>query len=228
MQLFFRENFAATKELDETDSKHCIKVLRKNVGDEIWVTDGTGGMYHCRIEDANPKRTALQILSEEQNYGKAKRRIHLVIAPTKNLDRMTYLVEKATEIGISEISFILTSNSERKVVKTDRIIRVAVSAMKQSLKAYLPEINEMIPIKQFLQKNTADQKFVCHLSEFSKPLTNHSISNDVCLLVGPEGDFDPSELEMAAKEGFEQVSLGESRLRTETAGLVGVTLLNLI
>ncbi|KPM49626.1 16S rRNA (uracil(1498)-N(3))-methyltransferase [Jiulongibacter sediminis] len=228
MQLFYRENFAEVKQLDDTDSKHCIKVLRKNVGDEIWVTDGKGGMYHCRIEDANPKRTGLYILSEEQGFQKAKRRIHLAIAPTKNLDRITYLVEKATEIGISEISFILTSNSERKVVKTDRIERVAISAMKQSLKAYLPKVNEMISINQFLEENTASQRFVCHLSDLSKPLTEHKIESDVCLLVGPEGDFDPSELEMAAKAGFEQVSLGDSRLRTETAGLVGVTLLNLL
>jgi 16S rRNA (uracil1498-N3)-methyltransferase len=228
MQLFYRDNFAEIRQLDDTDSKHCIKVLRKKVDDEIWVTDGKGGLFLCRITDADPKRTGLQIVSEQHNYHEAKRRVHLAIAPTKNLDRITYLVEKATEIGVSEISFILTANSERKVVKTERIERVAVSAMKQSLKAYLPRVNEMIPVKQFLEENTAAQKFVCHLSEESKPLTGHKIESDVCILVGPEGDFEENELQMAQKAGFHQVSLGESRLRTETAGLVGVTILNLI
>ncbi len=228
MQLFYKADFGETQMLDETDSKHCIKVLRKAIGDEVWVTNGLGDMYQCTITDANPKKALLKTTQHLVEFQKSSRRIHLAIAPTKNIDRITYLVEKATEIGLSEISFILTTNSERRIIKTDRVERVAISAMKQSLKAYLPKVNELVTYEEFIANNTSNQKFIAHLSEKSSPLESYSPENDVCIVVGPEGDFTDEELSLAEQAGYKQVSMGTSRLRTETAGLVGVTLLNLL
>ncbi|MGR3809641.1 16S rRNA (uracil(1498)-N(3))-methyltransferase [Jiulongibacter sp. NS-SX5] len=228
MQLFYQKDFREKGHLDEVDSKHCAKVLRKSNGDVIWVTDGAGGLFECEIIDHHPKKVKLKVLSEQHQTARAERRVHLVIAPTKNIDRMTYLVEKATEIGIDEISFIQTTNSERKVIKTDRIERVAISAMKQSLKSFLPTINDLQSLGDFIDSVNEAQKYICHLDESSVPLAKENLENDVCFLVGPEGDFTEEELKLAFDAGFKQVSLGESRLRTETAGLVAVTLMNLI
>ena len=227
MQLFYKADFETEPVLDETDSKHCIKVLRHKAGDEIWVTDGAGNMFRCIISDPHPKKTALQVL-EIRKEEKPQRNVHLAIAPTKNLDRMTYLMEKAVEIGLSEISFVKTLNSERKEIKTDRMERVAVSAMKQSLKSRLPVINEMETLTDFLVHCAASQKYIAHLSENAVNLSNEVLGDDVCVLIGPEGDFTEQEVSLAGEHAFRQVSLGNSRLRTETAGLVAVTLLNLL
>ena len=228
MHLFFKENFEANQVLDETDSRHCVKVLRFREGDEIWVTDGAGSLFQCQIASANPRKVILHVRSREFTARTGKRYVHLAIAPTKNIDRMTYLIEKAVEIGVQEISFVKTANSERKEIKTYRISRVAVAAMKQSLGSWLPQINEMENLDLFIEKCAADQKFLAHLSEDSLPLVNHSLKNKVCILIGPEGDFSQAELLEAKRGGFLQVSLGDSRLRTETAGLVAITLLNLL
>lgn len=228
MQLFYKPNFEADTVLDETDSKHCIKVLRHKTGDEVWVTDGAGSLFKCSVSDSNPKKTGLVIREKRTESRTPLRYVHLAVAPTKNLDRISYLVEKAVEIGVQEISFVKTVNSERKEIKTDRIERIAISAMKQSLKSWLPAINEMTSIAEFLDTCTTPQKFVAHLSENSEELVTKNLGESVTILIGPEGDFVSDELIMAKKNGFEQVSMGNSRLRTETAGLVAVTLLNLI
>lgn len=227
MQLFYQKDFASPYELDSDDSKHCVKVLRKQVGDFIHVVDGRGGLFYCEIIEANPKSCKLKILETKSDWNKSKRNIHIAIAPTKNIDRITYFVEKAVEIGVSELSFVLCKNSERKIIKTDRIERIAISAMKQSLKAYLPKINELKTLVELINTVTSDQKLYAHLSEDSQSLMDIELESDVLLLVGPEGDFDPKELEMMNSTNFKQVTLGDSRLRTETAGLVAVTLLNL-
>lgn len=229
MQLFYKANFEEDTVLDEIDSKHCIRVLRKKLGDEIRVTDGIGNLFTCQIADANQKKTKLTVLDTQRAFEKPKRYIKVVIAPTKNIDRMEYFVEKAVEVGISEIAFIQTKNSERKHLKIDRLNRIAISGMKQSLKAYLPILTDLMTFKEYLaQGEVSEQKFVAHLNENSSDLTTKKIGGDVCIMVGPEGDFDPSEIEMAEAAGFEMVSMGHSRLRTETAGLVAVTLLNMI
>ncbi|SOE19907.1 16S rRNA (uracil1498-N3)-methyltransferase [Spirosomataceae bacterium TFI 002] len=228
MQLFYQPNFVEPFTLDADDSRHCVKVLRKQNGDKIHVVDGKGGLFHCEIIDANTKSCSLEVLEKTLEWNKSKRYIHIAIAPTKNIDRITYFVEKAVEIGINEISFILCKNSERKVVKTDRIERIAVSAMKQSLKAYIPKINELESLKSFIAGVESEQCLVAHLSEDSNSLMATSLNENVLLLIGPEGDFDPAELVMLNEAGYKQVTMGESRLRTETAGLVGVTLLNLM
>lgn len=229
MQLFYKANFEQDAVLDEIDSKHCIRVLRKKEGDQIMVTDGIGNLFTCQIAEANQKKTKLRILGIQREFEKPDRYIKVVIAPTKNIDRMEYFVEKAVEIGISEVAFILTKNSERKHLKLDRLNRIAISAMKQSLKAYLPKLTDLATFKEYLTQNEPlNQKFVAHLNEKSTELTTNKIADSVCIMIGPEGDFDPSEIEMAETAGYEMVSMGNSRLRTETAGLVAVTLLNMM
>lgn len=229
MQLFYKANFEQDAVLDEIDSKHCIRVLRKKEGDQIMVTDGIGNLFTCQIAEANQKKTKLRILGIQREFEKPDRYIKVVIAPTKNIDRMEYFVEKAVEIGISEVAFILTKNSERKHLKLDRLNRIAISAMKQSLKAYLPKLTDLTTFKEYLTQNEPlSQKFVAHLNEKSTELTTNKIADSVCIMIGPEGDFDPSEIEMAETAGYEMVSMGNSRLRTETAGLVAVTLLNMM
>lgn len=227
MQLFYEPKIEQTKHLNADDSKHCIKVLRKQVGDVIHIVDGAGGLFKAQISDASHKKCSISIVEKQLNWNKATRHIHLAIAPTKNLDRITYFVEKAVEIGISEISFILCKHSERKIIKTERIERIAVSAMKQSLKAYMPKINELQPLSEFVKSNRKGQLLVAHLKEDSRELIKMEIEDNVTLLIGPEGDFDANELLLLESENFTNVTLGTSRLRTETAGLVGVTLLNL-
>jgi 16S rRNA (uracil1498-N3)-methyltransferase len=228
MQLFYQANFLDYHFLDVEDSRHCIKVLRKKEGDTIHVVDGIGGLYHCEIVVASSKKCELKVLEYFREWNKPSRNIHIAIAPTKNIDRITYFVEKAVEIGVSEISFILCQNSERKVIKIDRIERVAISAMKQSLKAYLPKINELVSLKEFTSGLKEGQNLVAHLADNSISLATLEISENNLILIGPEGDFDHAELEMLKKSNFQQVSMGDSRLRTETAGLVAVTMLNLL
>ncbi|MFT5886183.1 MAG: 16S rRNA (uracil1498-N3)-methyltransferase [Arcticibacterium sp.] len=231
MRLFYQENFEELLFLDEIDSKHCIRVLRKKENDQIDVTDGAGNMFHCSIHDAHPKRTRLQIIDKKEAFGKPNRYVSVAIAPTKNIDRTEYFVEKAVEIGVSEISFIQTANSERKHLKLDRLNRIAIAGMKQSLKAYLPKMNDLMPFGQYIDELSLDathQKFMAHLSDDSIPLEKKEIGSRTHILIGPEGDFIESEIEKARANGFEMVSMGQSRLRTETAGLVAVTLLNLL
>jgi 16S rRNA (uracil1498-N3)-methyltransferase len=171
------------------------------------------------------------IVEEKQEYEKKDFYIHLIIAPTKNMDRMEWMLEKCVEIGIDEISFIQTRYSERKEIKTQRLEKIAIGAMKQSLKAYLPKINEMISWKDFLKKeNSENFKMIAHLEEgnrkfiqpFAKPNSKYAV------LIGPEGDFSPEEIKQAIEKGFQPVTLGNSRLRTETAGLVACHTLNII
>ncbi len=231
MRLFYQKDFEEHLFLDEIDSKHCIRVLRQKETDEIDVTDGKGNMFRCSILEANPKKTKLQVLTKQEAYGKPDRIVSVAIAPTKNIDRTEYFVEKAVEIGISEISFVQTSNSERKHLKLERLKRIAVSGMKQSLKAYLPRMNDLMPLSQYLNELSAHathQKFIAHLSDDSVALEKKKIGNNIQILIGPEGDFTEEEIEKARAKNFELVSMGQSRLRTETAGLVAVTLLNLL
>ncbi len=226
MQLFFKENFNKENFLDEIDSRHCITVLRKKVGDTIKVCDGDGGLYDCLITKANAKKCELSIIDKKQ-FERPERYIHIAIAPTKNTDRIEYFVEKAIEIGISEISFLLCKNAERNVLKLDRIERIAHSAMKQSLHWYKPKINALCTFETFLKQKIGGDLFIAHLSEKSVDIISIAGVKNVCILVGPEGDFTFEELELAASYGAKQVSMGQSRLRTETAGVVAATLLNI-
>ncbi|MHA7101391.1 16S rRNA (uracil(1498)-N(3))-methyltransferase [Roseivirga pacifica] len=229
MLLFYQPELTnGVKHLDADESRHAVKVLRLKEGNHIHVTDGHGNLYEARITDENHRKCGFELLQNHPEQAFRTYR-HLVIAPTKNMDRMEWLVEKATEIGVDRISLIKCSNSERTVVKTDRLIKKAVSAMKQSLKATLPQIDEIVSFKAYLQNETAQQKFIAYV-DFENPVELQTVvhpGEENVVLIGPEGDFSPEELQMALDSDFRKVSLGTSRLRTETAGLAAVHLLNL-
>ena len=178
------------------------------------------------IAKADAKKCELKITNTEREWGKRDRYLHIAIAPTKNADRLEWFIEKATEIGIDEISLILTKNSERRFQKTERLEKIAISGMKQSLKAYLPKINELTDYKKFIESPLNQQKLIAHLEENTLALSKTTLANKVCVLIGPEGDFTQQEIDLAKANGFEMVTLGNARLRTETAALVATTLVN--
>lgn len=231
MQLFYTPNIPALVfQLDETESKHAVRVLRLISGDHIQLIDGKGNFHEAVIKDAHPKRCQVQIIETQAEFGKRNHYLHMAVAPTKNIDRFEWFLEKATEIGIDEITPILCEHSERKVIKNERLEKVIVSAMKQSLKAYLPKLNPLTPIKDILSAEFDGNKYVAHCYEQDKrQLKNEATnSNSNLILIGPEGDFSESEIELALQNKFTPVSLGESRLRTETAAVVACHTVNLM
>jgi 16S rRNA (uracil1498-N3)-methyltransferase len=227
MLLFYQSNIEKTPILSEEDSRHCVKVLRKNIKDKIHVVDGFGGLFECEITKAHEKKCEVRILSTKREFEKRTHYLHIAIAPTKNADRIEYFVEKCVEIGVDEITLIQTKHSERKNQKTERLEKIAISAMKQSLKAYLPKVNELRDFDKFIENANFEGKFIAHLSDDAKPLKDvAAFSNEVLILIGPEGDFAQDEILLAQKFGFQLVTLGNSRLRTETAGVVACAIVN--
>jgi 16S rRNA (uracil1498-N3)-methyltransferase len=228
MHLFYQPQLPENTYLDPDESKHCIKVLRKQVGDEINIIDGKGTFYQAKINTANHKKCEFEVIKTTREQ-KIPYHRHLAIAPTKNIDRMEWLVEKATELGIDEISFFQSFHSERKVIKIDRLEKKIVSAMKQSLKARKPLLNEITPFKKLLEGTQAANKLIAYVDFENKVHMKNELNNqeDTLILIGPEGDFTPEEVELANSKGFKKVSLGNSRLRTETAALAAVHLMNL-
>jgi len=230
MQLFYVPGISGNEIiLDETESKHAIRVLRLQKGNRIQVVDGKGGFYETEITDANPKKCRLSIVNSILEFGKRNFHLHVAIAPTKNIDRFEWFLEKATEIGIDEITPLLTSHSERKTINQERLEKIMVSAMKQSLKAYLPQLDELTTFKELIINNKTENKFIAYCDEIQK---NHlkdlaTKGNNTLILIGPEGDFSSDEVNLAIQNGFKVVSLGESRLRTETAGIVACHIVNL-
>ncbi len=226
MQLFYNPEIAANAQeasFPKDESKHIVKVLRKREGDVLDITNGSGNFIKAEIIHASPSNCRVKILevSTEQPF---PYHLHLAVAPTKLNDRYEWFLEKATEIGISEITPIICDHSERKVVKEDRYERIIQSAMKQSLKAYLPKLNEAISFSAFIesQEDSAADRFIAHCDETQRFSLKQKLKsgNDVLILIGPEGDFAPEEIELALKTGFIPVMLGEQRLRTETAAVV--------
>lgn len=201
--------------------------FEKNVKDKIHVVDGVGGLFECEIMKAHEKKCEVRILSVERDFEKRNHYLHIAIAPTKNADRIEYFIEKCVEIGVDEITLIQTKHSERKNQKTERLEKIAVSAMKQSLKAYLPKINELIDFEKFIKSVSIEAKFIAHLTDDARPL-NEVVADkkEVLLMIGPEGDFAKEEIMLAQKFDFKVVTLGNSRLRTETAGVVACTIVN--
>lgn len=217
--------------LTPEDSMHCIRVLRHKAGDHITVVDGKGRRLDCVIENADPRATGVEIVAEEEVRSHWGAGFTLAVAPTKNMDRMEWMVEKAVEIGVDRIVPVLCAHSERKVLKPERLRKIAVSAMKQSLKATLPEIADLTPLPEFLKHCGPGQKFMGYCDK-AYPLRNLAREClpgvDTIVLIGPEGDFSPPEVEMAVAAGFIPVTFGESRLRTETAAIVALDTLHLI
>ena len=229
MHLFYTPDIAERNELPSEEAAHAVRVLRLQPGDEIALTDGKGCFYKAEISTANQKRCLVNILSKEAQPPLWKGHLHLAMAPTKNMDRIEWFAEKATEIGFDELSFLNCRFSERKVLKTERIEKILVSAMKQSLKARLPILNEMADFKKFVQQPFSGKKFIAHCHEGEKPLLQTQIvpGEDALVLIGPEGDFSEEEVRLAIENGFQPISLGRSRLRTETAALVACHIMNL-
>ena len=228
MQLFFIEKPESEIVLSKEESKHATKVLRKKEGDILNFTDGKGGFYKAEITVADSRKCRLQIVSSEQKPKQHNYYLHVAIAPTKNIDRFEWFLEKATEIGIDEITPIICKHSERKLIKMERCNRILLSAMKQSLKYHQPKLNKAISLKDFLKQDFEGNKYIAHCEDGEKTeLRKEEKANETTVLIGPEGDFSPAEIEMALKNQFKAVNLGKSRLRTETAGLVAVHTINL-
>nr|WP_320021790.1 16S rRNA (uracil(1498)-N(3))-methyltransferase [uncultured Draconibacterium sp.] len=230
MQLFYVPDISGAEViLNETESKHAIRVLRLKEGDEIELVDGKGGFYKARIKNANPKKCQLSIIESQTDFGKKDFHLHIAIAPTKNIDRTEWFLEKCTEIGIDEVTPLLSEHSERKVIKPERLEKILVSAMKQSVKAYLPKLNGLTKLSDLLSQATETKKFIAHCNEGEKPHLKNVVNpgDKVLILIGPEGDFSPEEVTLALEYGFEAISLGNARLRTETAGVVACHIVNL-
>ena len=216
-------------ELPQDEAGHCLRVLRMKEGDRLLITDGKGSFYNAVISVAQGKRCIVHIESEERQEPLWKGYLHIAMAPTKLMERNEWFVEKAVEIGVDEITFLKTDHSERDVIKMERIEKIAVSAMKQSQKATLPVLNGMTPLRQFLARPFTGDRFIAHCEPGSKVLLQDAVvaGHDALVLIGPEGDFSPAEIEAALKADFRPISLGPSRLRTETAALVAVHIMNL-
>lgn len=224
MQLFYNPAISSEdKEVifPKDESKHIVKVLRKQEGDNLNITNGKGFLFSAKIIEANHNKCKAKITAVEQERDK-KYHIHLAVAPTKMNDRFETFLEKATEIGLDKITPIICDHSERKVVKINRFERVLQSAMKQSLHYSMPEISEAISFQEFIQREQNEQKFIAHCEENDKKSLQKELEpgKSYTILIGPEGDFSSEEIESAIKAGFIPVTLGNTRLRTETAAIV--------
>lgn len=208
--------------LNEQESRHCSKVLRLMTGDRINLVDGIGGYYLGEILDSNFKRTEVKIIETCKEYKKRNYYLHIAIAPTKQNERFEWFLEKATEIGIDEISPIRCEHSERTVIKTGRFEKVLVTAMKQSEQAYLPKINDIREFKEVINGSTEQHRYMahCHTEIETFSFRDYIAKQSVLVVIGPEGDFSTNEVEFALQNGFSSLSLGANRLRTETAGVV--------
>ncbi len=247
--LFYAPDIATTGQLPDDEANHAVRVLRMKEGDGLQATDGRGNFYDCTITMASPKRCRIHIDHQYEGRKLWNGSIHLAVAPTKNMDRMEWLAEKATEMGLDTLSFVDCKNSERHVVKPERVERIVVSATKQSHKAWKPEVREMEDFRRFIAHPFNGQKFIAHCYDMDSPhepagstgtasgaeslppspylLDVAGNTGDALVLIGPEGDFSVEEVQAAIAAGYRPISLGESRLRTETAALAAVHLLNI-
>jgi 16S rRNA (uracil1498-N3)-methyltransferase len=231
VHLFFADNITSGfHQLDPEESRHCARVLRLREGSRIFLTDGRGCLYTCIIQGITDKTCKVEITNKQENYGKRDYRIHIAIAPTKNSDRFEWFAEKAVEMGIDEITPLICEHSERIAFKPERIQKIMVSAMKQSLQAYLPVIHPAMKAKEFIQKDHAYQKFIAYLDEGNnRSLTETYVKgDDALILIGPEGDFSGDEIILAKKYNFASINLGKTRLRTETAAMAACHTINLL
>jgi len=232
MQLFYHPELEdnADQFIFPTDeSRHISKVLRKKSGDILQITNGKGVFFEAQILIPDHKKCTAKIISRTQIPPKPYQ-LHMVVAPTKLNDRFEWFLEKATEIGVHEITPIICDHSERKVIKMDRMEKVIQSAMKQSLQAYLPKLNPAIPFKEFIAQPKNGELYIAHCEEDKKKELSHiaTAKNNTTILIGPEGDFSPEEIQLALQNGFQAVALGNTRLRTETAAIVACTAVAMI
>lgn len=232
MAIFYTPDIEQYPFLSQEESGHCVRVLRLGLGDEVTLCDGKGNFYKAIIADANAKRCAVEVqevLPQENQLPK----IYVAVAPTKNMDRMEWLVEKLTEMGVDGIYFLQTRYSERKVVNTERLLKIAVSAMKQSQRATLPEISSIVDFKSFVKQQAQEHRFICHCYPEAEAGERSFIKEvdlqggDALVMIGPEGDFSVEEVALARELGFKALSLGPMRLRTETAAMLAGMMLRM-
>ena len=222
MLLFYAPYIETNPVLPEEESAHAIRVLRLNEGDEVDITDGKGFFYHAIIACAHPKHCTVNIIETHPQVPLRPFHIHIAIAPTKQIDRMEWFVEKAAEIGVDAITFLNCRYSERQEIKTDRLAKILISAMKQSQKALLPQLTGMTTFQEFISKPFDGSKFIAHCEDSEKSLLKqiYRAGENALILIGPEGDFSTKEITLAIENSFQPITLGQSRLRTETAALV--------
>ena len=231
MNLFYAPSLEGNRfTLNEEESKHCIRTLRLKKGDILHLTDGNGNLFETSILDPNPKRCNVEVNSIRKYYQKRNVFLHIAIAPTKNTGRFEWFLEKATEIGIDEITPLICKYSERVQIRVPRLEKVLIAAMKQSLKAYLPRLHEPVRFDTFIQLPFEGRKFIasCEPDVTIQLSTIYQKGTNALILIGPEGDFSKEEIVSAIKSGFIPISLGKSRLRTETAGIVACHTINFL
>ena len=229
MQLFYAPDVTPPYyTLCEEESKHCVRVLRLKAGDELHITDGRGNLHRCRIVEAHQHHCTVEVIETKSEYEKLPYSLTMAVAPTKNIDRFEWFLEKATEVGISRVVPIECDHSERRTIKYDRELRVITSAVKQSLKAYHPQLDELTPLRKLIAEPFEGQKFIAHCDPNSEErLFLPAIikkNENILILIGPEGDFSPEEIKFALENGFKPISLGTQRLRTETAAVVATVM----
>lgn len=219
MKLFFGTIYPEIK-IHEEEQQHIVKVLRMKAGETIFLTDGEGNLAKGELELEGKKAVLKNVEIQEKLKGNLSK-LHIAIAPTKNIDRTEFFVEKATELGIDEITFLITDKSERKQLNIDKIRKQAIAASKQSLRVYFPKINEATKLSEFIKTISPAQTFVAHCDENFERIALNAlpIAQDMVVLIGPEGDFSPKEIQMLSEKGIKAVSFGTQRLRTETAGV---------
>lgn len=231
MIIFFAPDIESTLTLPESDSQHAVRVLRMKAGDELTVIDGKGHSFRCRLLDNHSKHASVSILGRNDMPLCWQQQLTVAVCPTKHMDRMEWMVEKLTEIGVNRIVPLLSKRSERKEIKTERLEKIAVSAMKQSLKSVLPIIEPMTPVKQFIAQTNTAQRFIAHCDDESERRLlsrSYAARTDAAVMIGPEGDFAPDEIEAALAAGWLPVTLGDNRLRTETAAIVACDTFHII
>jgi 16S rRNA (uracil1498-N3)-methyltransferase len=231
MNLFYTPDIiTATYQLSEEESRHCKMVLRLREGDVVNLTNGIGTLFEARITYTKGKHVIVEVISRQDQYQQRNFKVHLAVAPTKNIDRFEWFLEKATEIGVDEITPLICEHSERRHLRNDRLEKIITAAVKQSIKAFHPVLNTALQYREFISNQHAGQLFIAHLAEKYPVHLSHVYKkgNDATILIGPEGDFSQSEITAAMKSGYTCISLGNSRLRTETAAVVACHTINLL
>lgn len=233
MQLFYAPDIAPPLyTLSEEESKHCVRVLRLSCGDTVHITDGRGNLFCCEITDDNPKRCAVRVVSAQCEFERLPYTLTMAVAPTKNIDRFEWFLEKATEVGVAEIIPLDAEHCERHTLKTEREEKVITAAVKQSLKAYHPRLREMTPFRKVVTTSFPGRKFIAHCDTPRSAAGRRYLPSllrkgeNALILIGPEGDFSPAEIRLALENGFEEISLGRQRLRTETAAVAAVIMVS--
>lgn len=229
MQLFYAPDIQPPHHtLSDEESKHCIRVLRLGRGSRLHLTDGRGALYTCEIDDPDPRRCRVRVVAVQHGFGRMPYRLSMAVAPTKNPDRFEWFLEKAVEVGVTRIVPLRCDHSERRSINDERARRIVVSAMKQSLKAFLPQLDPMTPFAEFVAATVAPVRLIAHCAESpdEKTYLPRAVGKGIesVIMIGPEGDFSPEEIALAARNGFRAVTLGRQRLRTETAAVAAVVM----